>query len=79
MIYGRVLLMLTYPKLLDGLNCESKGEENKSRRSWGAFFNSQHFEGRRVCWSFKMGTKKFDKQFIIRMDLHKPNNELVNV
>jgi hypothetical protein len=26
------------------------------------FFNSQHFEGRKACWSFKMGTKMNDKQ-----------------
>jgi hypothetical protein len=25
--------------------------------------NSQHFEGRGVCWNSGMGTEKIDKQF----------------
>jgi hypothetical protein len=25
------------PKLLDGLNCKSKGDNNEKRKSWGAF------------------------------------------
>jgi hypothetical protein len=37
------------PKLFDGLNCESKGEDNGRRTSWGALPGSQHFEGRRAC------------------------------
>ncbi len=32
------------PKLLDGLNYESKGEDSeKKKRNWGAFPSSQHF------------------------------------
>jgi hypothetical protein len=29
-----------------------KGEKNERRMSWGTLFGSQHFEGRKVCWSF---------------------------
>jgi hypothetical protein len=36
-------------KLLDGFNCESKGEDNERKKSWGALFNSQDFEGRGAC------------------------------
>ncbi len=37
------------PKLLDGLNFESKGEDNERRKSWGALLGSQHFGGRGAC------------------------------
>jgi hypothetical protein len=37
-------------------------EHNGRMKSWGMFFNSQHFGGRRACWSFDIGTKKNDKQ-----------------
>jgi hypothetical protein len=50
------------PRLLDGLNYESKGENNERKRSWGVLFSSQHFGGRGVCWSFEIGTGKSDKQ-----------------
>jgi hypothetical protein len=36
-------------KLLNGLNFESKGEDNERIKSWGKFFNSQHSGGRGVC------------------------------
>jgi hypothetical protein len=29
------------------------GTPTKKLKSWG--LNSQHFKGRRACWSFKMG------------------------
>ncbi len=48
-------LYLMHPQAHYGPNCESKGEDNGRRRSWGALFNSQHFKGRGVCWSFGMG------------------------
>ncbi len=50
------------PKLLDGFNYESKGEDNKRRRSWSVLLSSQHFGGIGACWSFEMGIRKIDKQ-----------------
>ncbi len=47
---------------LDALNYECKGENNRRKKSWGAFLNSQHFKGRRACQSSKVGTSKIDKQ-----------------
>jgi len=40
---------MTHSKLLDGLNYESKGEDNRRRKSWGTFPGSLHFGGRRAC------------------------------
>jgi hypothetical protein len=40
---------LMHPKLLDGLNCESKGEDNRRKRSWGMLPNLQHFGDRKAC------------------------------
>jgi hypothetical protein len=37
------------PKILDGLNCESKGDNNEMRRSWCMFPGLQHFKGKGVC------------------------------
>jgi hypothetical protein len=51
------------PKLFDGLNCESKGEDIERKRSWGTLPGSQHFGGRRVCWSSRIKTRKIDKEF----------------
>jgi len=53
---------MMHPKLLDGFNCESKGENIGRRRSWGASLGSEYFGGRRARWSFGMGTKKIEKQ-----------------
>jgi hypothetical protein len=36
-------------KLLDGLNCESKGEDSERRRSWGTLPSSLYFGGKKVC------------------------------
>jgi hypothetical protein len=66
------------PKLLNGLNCEFKGENNERRRSWGAFPNSQHFEGRGACWGFEMRLGWTTRSSIIHMDMYKPNNKLVS-
>ncbi len=49
------------PKLLDGLNCEFKCENNGRIKSWGMFPHSQHFEGRGACWSSGMRTRMSDK------------------
>jgi hypothetical protein len=66
------------PKLLDGFNYKSKGEDNGRRRNWGALPGSQHFAGRGVCWSFEMGLGRLISNSITHTDLHKPNNKLVS-
>jgi hypothetical protein len=52
------------PKLLDRLKCESevKTTEEQGVEAWSLV--QQHFEGRRVCWSSKMGLGRNDKQLI---------------
>jgi hypothetical protein len=42
------------------------------------FFDSQHFGGKKVCWSFEMELGQMTNMSLIHMDLHKPNNKLVN-
>jgi hypothetical protein len=49
------LHQVTHPQAPYGPNCESKGEDNGRRKSWGTFPDSQHFEGRKACWSSGMG------------------------
>jgi hypothetical protein len=66
------------PKLLDGLNCESRSEDKERRRNWGMLPSSQHFGGRRVCWSSVLGLGRLISNTITHMDLHKPNNKLVS-
>ncbi len=68
---------LMHPKLLDGLNYESKGEDNERKRSWGVPLGWQHFGGRRACWSSKMGLGRLTRNSLIHMDLHKLN-KLIN-
>ncbi len=53
---------MMHPKLFDGFNYESKGENNKRRRSSIVLLGSQHFEGRKVL-ELQDGTRKIDKQF----------------
>jgi len=91
--YTHVMMILSmHPKLLDGLNCKSKDENNGKRRSWVTFLNSSHFEGRRarslvrntLGVEGRVGTsrwrlKRLTRKSITHMDLHKPNNKLVNV
>jgi len=50
-----------HPKLFDRFNYKFKGENNKRIRNWGMLPGSQHFRGRRACWSFGIGTKTSDK------------------
>jgi hypothetical protein len=38
-----------------------------------------HFEGRRACWSFRMGLGRLKSKSINHTDLYKPNNKLVSV
>jgi hypothetical protein len=49
------LSTMMHPKLLDGLNYESKGENIKRKRSWNTLPGLQHFKGRRACWVSEMG------------------------
>ncbi len=65
-------------KLLDGLNYESKGEDNGRKKSWGALLSSQHFGGRGACWSFEMGLVGLTSNSITHADMHKPTNKLVS-
>ncbi len=44
----------------------------------GTFPGSQHFGGRRACWSFGWGLEQVISESIIHMDLHKSNNKLVS-
>jgi hypothetical protein len=44
-----------HPQAPYGPNYKSKSEDRKRRRNWGAFLDSQHFRGRRACWSSGMG------------------------
>jgi len=68
---------VTHPKLLDGLNYESKGENSERKRSWGVLPDSQHFEGKRACWSFRMGLGRLTSTSLTQTNMHKPNNKLV--
>jgi hypothetical protein len=60
-VWHRILVMWRTPKLLDRLKCKSKCENNGRIWSWGMLPGSQHFEGRGVCWSSRMGTRTSDK------------------
>ncbi len=53
---------LRTPKLLDRFNYKSKGENNRRIKSWGTLLGSQHFRGKRACWSSGMGKKSSDKR-----------------
>jgi hypothetical protein len=87
-----MMILLIHLKLLDGLNCKSKDENNGRRRSWVTFLNSSHFEGRRAhslvrntlgveghAGTSRWRLKRLTRKSITHMDLHKPNNKLVNV
>jgi hypothetical protein len=70
---------LRHPQLFDGLNYNSKYENNGRKKSLSVFLGLQHFGGRRVCWSFGMGLGRMTSNSIPHMDLYKPNNKLINV
>ncbi len=57
------------PKLLDGFNYKSKGDDSGRKKSCSAFLGSQHFGGKGACWSSGMGIKKIDEQVNY---LHRP-------
>jgi hypothetical protein len=68
------------PKLFDGFNCESKGDDNKRRKTLGALLDSQHFENKGACWSSGMGIRKIDKQInYLHISTKINKNKLVNV
>ncbi len=69
---------MTHPKLLDGLNYKSKGEESRRKRNWSALPSLQDFEGRRVCQSSRMGLERLTSNSITQANLHKLNNKLVS-
>jgi hypothetical protein len=60
------------PKPLMDSIMSPKGENNKRIRSWGTLPASQHFGGKKACWSSEMGIRKSDKQ-VTHTNLHKPN------
>jgi hypothetical protein len=63
-------LEMTHPKLLDGLNCEFKGEDN-GRRSWvcSLAHNTSRVEGR--DGASRWGLQRLTSKSIIHTDLHK--------
>jgi len=67
------------PELLDGLKCESKGEDNGGEgvgvRSLA--HNTSWVEGH--VGAPRWGLGRLISKSITHMDLHKPNNKLVNV
>jgi hypothetical protein len=65
------------PKLLDGFNCKSKGEDSERKRNWVRSLT--HSTSRvRVCLSSEMGLGRVASKSITHMDPHKPNNKLVS-
>jgi len=50
------------PKPLDTLNYESQGEKLRKDKELSTLLGSQHFEGRKMCWSSEMGTRMNDKR-----------------
>jgi hypothetical protein len=65
------------PKLFDGFNYESKNDDIERKRSWGMLLGSQHFKGRGVCWSFRMGTRRIDNQVNYSHRLAQTKQQLV--
>jgi hypothetical protein len=54
-----------------------QGENTRRKRSWGALFGSQHFEGKGHVGALVWGLGRLTSNSITHMDLHKPNNKLV--
>jgi hypothetical protein len=75
-------LSFTHPKLLERLKCESESKNNKRSRNRSMIPNLQHFgvkRERQVCvGAAEWGLPQMTSKSIIHMDLHKPNNKLVN-
>jgi hypothetical protein len=66
------------PQFFDGFNCESKGENNRRRTSWAHSLarNISGVEGRVGVLGWELG--RLTSNLVTHMDLHKPNNKLVN-
>jgi hypothetical protein len=65
------------PKLPDGFNCESKDENIRRRRGWGSL--TRNISGVEGCAGAPgCGLERLTSKSITHMDLHKPNNKLVN-
>ncbi len=45
------------PKLFKRPKGESQNEITKEEKSWGTFFDSQHFEDKKMCWSSRIRLK----------------------
>jgi hypothetical protein len=56
-----------------------KVEDNKKRRSWGALLVCNISRVKGCVGALKWGLGRLTSKSIIHMDLHKPNNKLVNV
>jgi len=66
------------PKLFDRLKRESKMKTSEEQGVGNMFPGSQHFGGRRACWSSKMGLGKMTKNYSLTWTCTKPNNKLVS-
>jgi hypothetical protein len=66
-------------KLLERFKCESQNEDNGRKRSWGMSLTLNTFGVRRCVGAPRWGLRKVINKLIIHIDLHKPNNKLVNV
>jgi hypothetical protein len=69
--------IMTHPELLDGLNYESKGEDNERKRSWvcSLAHNTSRVEGR--VGALGCGLGRLTSKSITHMSLCKSNNKLV--
>jgi hypothetical protein len=61
LFFRKLIISKCTPKLLDRHNYESKGENNERIMNWAMLLGSQHFKGRKVYWSSRMGTRMNDK------------------
>jgi hypothetical protein len=66
------------PKFLDRLNCESKGENNGRRRSWGMLLACSTSKVKGRAGAPEWGLGRLTNNSITQTDLHKPNNKLVS-
>jgi hypothetical protein len=62
-INGEIIrsMLVMHSKLLDGLNCESKVENNGRRRSWGKFLGNLTIGpsfGHNLCFKYSNGSCK---------------------
>jgi len=58
-----------------------KRENNERIRSCGTFPGLQHFGGKGACWKCRIagwGLRRVTSKSITHINLHKPNNKLVN-